>query len=93
MDMNMKVNELTQLNQVGETQKAVQGDGSFKFTLSSAITDAQLQAKVESLMMDITTQEMWRGATKTAISGLWVAPTMLSNRRATASVRLRLRVR
>ena len=56
MDMNMKVNELTQLNQVGETQKAVQGDGSFKFTLSSAITDAQLQAKVESLMMDITTQ-------------------------------------
>ena len=56
MDMNMKVNELTQINQVGETQKAVQGDGSFKFTLSSAISDAQLQAKVESLMMDITSQ-------------------------------------
>ena len=56
MDMNMKVNELTQLNQVNETQKVVQGDGSFKFTLSSAISDAQLQAKVESLMMDITTQ-------------------------------------
>ena len=56
MDMNMKVNELTQLNQVTETQKPVQGDGSFKFTLSSAISDAQLQAKVESLMMDITSQ-------------------------------------
>ena len=56
MDMNMKVNELTQLNQINETQKTVQGDGSFKFTLSSAISDAQLQAKVESLMMDITTQ-------------------------------------
>ena len=56
MDMNMKVNELTQINQVNETQKTVQGDGSFKFTLSSAITDAQLQAKVEALMMDITTQ-------------------------------------
>ena len=56
MDMNMKVSELTQVNQVGETQKAVQGDGSFKFTLSSAISDAQLQAKVEALMMDITTQ-------------------------------------
>lgn len=56
MDMNMKVNELMQLNQVGEVQKTVQGDGSFKFTLSSAISDAQLQAKVESLMMDITTQ-------------------------------------
>ena len=56
MDMNMKVNELTQVNQVAETQKAVHGDGSFKFTLSSAISDAELQAKVESLMMDITTQ-------------------------------------
>jgi len=56
MDMNMKVNELTQMNQVTETQKPVQGDGSFKFTLSSAISDAQLQAKVESLMMDITSQ-------------------------------------
>ena len=56
MDMNMKVNELNQINQVTETQKPVQGDGSFKFTLSSAISDAQLQAKVESLMMDITSQ-------------------------------------
>lgn len=56
MDMNMKVNELNQINQISETQKPVQGDGSFKFTLSSAISDAQLQAKVESLMMDITSQ-------------------------------------
>ena len=56
MDMNMKVSELNQINQVTETQKPVQGDGSFKFTLSSAISDAQLQAKVESLMMDITSQ-------------------------------------
>ena len=56
MDMNMKVSELTQMNQVNETQKTVHGDGSFKFTLSSAISDAELQAKVESLMMDITSQ-------------------------------------
>ena len=56
MDMNMKVSELSKINQLGETQKVVQGDGSFKFTLSSAITDAELQAKVESLMMDITSQ-------------------------------------
>ena len=54
--MDMKVNELNQINQITETQKPVQGDGSFKFTLSSAISDAQLQAKVESLMMDITSQ-------------------------------------
>lgn len=56
MDMNMKVNELTQINQTMETSKVTQGDGSFKFTLSSAITDAQLQAKVDALMLDITAQ-------------------------------------
>lgn len=56
MDMNMKVHELSQINQMTETNKTVAGDGSFKFTLSSAITDAQLQAKVDSLMMDITAQ-------------------------------------
>ncbi len=53
---NMKINELTQINQVSETNKTVQGDGSFKFTLSSAISDAELQAKVDALMMDITHQ-------------------------------------
>lgn len=53
---NMKINELTQVSQVSETNKTVQGDGSFKFTLSSAISDAQLQAKVDALMMDITQQ-------------------------------------
>ena len=56
MDMNMKVSELTQINQTTDTSKITQGDGSFKFTLSSAITDAQLQAKVDALMMDITVQ-------------------------------------
>lgn len=56
MDMNMKVSELTQINQTTDTSKVTQGDGSFKFTLSSAITDAQLQAKVDALMMDITVQ-------------------------------------
>jgi len=53
---NMKINELTQVSQVTETNKTVQGDGSFKFTLSSAISDAELQAKVDALMMDITHQ-------------------------------------
>ena len=56
MDMNMKVNELTQINQAADTSKVTHGDGSFKFTLSSAITDAQLQAKVDALMTDITVQ-------------------------------------
>lgn len=52
----MKVKEIAQMNQLTETPKIVQGDGSFKFTLSSAISDAQLQAKVDALMMDITSQ-------------------------------------
>ena len=54
--MDMKVNDLTKITQTTETSKVTQGDGSFKFTLSSAITDAQLQAKVDALMMDITAQ-------------------------------------
>lgn len=54
--MDLKVNDISQITQTTETQKATQGDGSFKFTLSSAITDAQLQAKVDALMTDITVQ-------------------------------------
>ena len=56
MDMNMKIHDVTQVSQIAETSKVTAGDGTFKFTLSSAISDAQLQAKVEELMKDITTQ-------------------------------------
>lgn len=54
--MDVKVNNISQVTQVPDTQKTTVGDGSFKFTLSSAITDAELQAKVDSLMDDITAQ-------------------------------------
>ena len=54
--MDMKINDISNVNQVTETAKPVQGDGSFKFTLSSAISDAQLQSKVDALMVDITAQ-------------------------------------
>lgn len=54
--MDVKVNNISQVTQVPDTQKTTIGDGSFKFTLSSAITDAELQAKVDSLMEDITAQ-------------------------------------
>ena len=54
--MDMKINDISNVNQVTETAKSVQGDGSFKFTLSSAISDAQLQSKVDALMVDITAQ-------------------------------------
>ena len=54
--MEIKVNGTTEVNQVPETAKVVEGDGSFKFTLASAITDADLQAKVDELLNDITAQ-------------------------------------
>lgn len=54
--MDMKVNDISQINQVTETSKVTQGDGSFKFTLASAISDAELQARVDALLKDITVQ-------------------------------------
>ena len=54
--MAVRINEVNQVTQVPDTQKTAAGDGSFKFTLSSAITDAELQAKVDSLLSDITFQ-------------------------------------
>ena len=54
--MEMKVNDISQISQVPEAAKTVEGDGSFKFTLASAITDADLQAKVDMLLSDITAQ-------------------------------------
>lgn len=54
--MEMKINDISQISQVPEAAKTVEGDGSFKFTLASAITDADLQAKVDALLNDITAQ-------------------------------------
>lgn len=54
--MDMKVNDISQVNQLTETSKVTQGDGSFKFTLASAISDAELQARVDALLKDITVQ-------------------------------------
>ena len=54
--MEMKVNDISQISQVPEAAKTVEGDGSFKFTLASAITDADLQATVDALLNDITAQ-------------------------------------
>ena len=54
--MAIKVNDISAVNQVPEATKTVEGDGSFKFTHASAITDADLQAKVDELLSDITAQ-------------------------------------
>ena len=54
--MAIKVNDVNAVTSLPDTAKSVATDGSFKFTLSSAITDAELQAKVDQLMEDITAQ-------------------------------------
>ena len=52
----MKVNALMATTPV-ETQKAVnQGDGTFKFTLATHIQEADLQARLSTLMEEITMQ-------------------------------------
>lgn len=54
--MDIKVNSTVPVTQVPDTAITETGDGTFKFTLASAITDAELQAKVDSLLQDITFQ-------------------------------------
>jgi hypothetical protein len=54
--MDIRVKETSQVNQVTEVTKSSGDEGSFKFTLASAITDAELQAKVDELLNDITAQ-------------------------------------
>ena len=54
--MDIKVNSTTPITQVPDTVKAELGDGSFKYTLASAIDDADLQAQIEGLLKDITAQ-------------------------------------
>ena len=54
--MDIKVNNVAQVTQVPDTETTVEGDGSFKFTLASAISDADLQQKIDVLLNDITAQ-------------------------------------
>ena len=50
---NFRVNQTTPLSSVNQAQAA---DDSFRFTLTSAIEDADLQSKVERLLKDINVQ-------------------------------------
>ncbi len=54
--MDIKVSGTAPVTQTPDAQVIEKGDGTFKFTLASAITDADLQAKVDSLLSDITFQ-------------------------------------
>lgn len=54
--MEIKVGQVNQPVPVEQTQANQPSDGSFKFTLASHIEESELQARLQSLMEDITMQ-------------------------------------
>ncbi len=54
--MDIKVNETAPVNQVSQTNQVDTGDGNFKFTLTSAIQEAELAERLNGLLEDITRQ-------------------------------------
>ena len=54
--MELKVNEMTPVSNVEPTVKTDASDGAFKFTLTSAIEEAQLQERLNTLLDEITNQ-------------------------------------
>lgn len=54
--MEIRVNGTASVNQTTGTTPVDTGDGSFKFTLTSAIEEQELQQRLNSLLDDITKQ-------------------------------------
>ena len=54
--MDMKIDGLGQLNNLQPKGEVQQSDGTFKFTLASQISEADLQARLQGLMEEITMQ-------------------------------------
>lgn len=54
--MDIKVNEMTPAAAMEVTPKTAEADGNFKFTLTSAIGEAQLQERLNTLLDEITNQ-------------------------------------
>ena len=54
--MEIRVNDTAPANQTTGTTPVDTGDGSFKFTLTSAIEEQELQQRLNSLLDDITKQ-------------------------------------
>lgn len=54
--MDVKINQITQANQVMETQQVQKTNDDFKFMLMSKISEEDLQARLSSLMEEITMQ-------------------------------------
>lgn len=52
--MDLKVNQLSQAAPAERTSQTQQTDGSFKFTLAGHIEEAELQARLQTLMEEIT---------------------------------------
>ncbi|MDE6607013.1 MAG: YaaR family protein [Lachnospiraceae bacterium] len=54
--MDIKINQIQQPAQVQQSTQAQPSDGTFKFTLVSHIEEQELQARLTSLMEEITMQ-------------------------------------
>ncbi len=54
--MDVKINQITQANQVIEPQQVQKTNDDFKFMLMSKISEEDLQARLSSLMEEITMQ-------------------------------------
>lgn len=54
--MDIKINQIQQPAPVEQTKQTVPTDGNFKFTLVSHIEEQELQARLTSLMEEITMQ-------------------------------------
>ena len=54
--MDIKVNQIQQTQAVQQTRETHPTDGSFKFTLASHVEEAELQARLQGLMEEITMQ-------------------------------------
>ena len=54
--MDIRVNDLPGVQQANQTNQTQNADDTFKFTLNSALADADLQAKVEGMLKDINVQ-------------------------------------
>lgn len=54
--MNIKIDQMQQVNQVENKQVAPESDGTFKFTLISNIEEQGLQERLSIMMEDITKQ-------------------------------------
>lgn len=54
--MDLKVNEMTPTTAVETVAKTQATDGNFKFTLTSAIDEVQLQERLNTLLDEITNQ-------------------------------------